>query len=101
VLFLRDLETGVEWPIFDGLDATCRRSGRTTACTRSTPGLPDGRSLVIWGEGRIWRVDAVSARRAELPRSRSACRWSRRVHEPLRYTQEVHPAEFDVRMLRT
>ena len=38
-----------------------RRPGRSSAPTRSTRGLPDSTGLVVWGEGKIWRVDLPAA----------------------------------------
>ena len=46
--------------------------GRSTASTRSTPGCPTASALVIWGEGRIWRVDAASGEGAGDSRSGDA-----------------------------
>ena len=40
--------------------ATCRKPGRSTAPTRSTPGRPT-QGMVFWGEGKIWRVDLPTA----------------------------------------
>ena len=51
---------------------TCRKPGSCTASTRSTPGCPTARAIVIWGQGKIWRVDvaAPGARHAKIPFTR-------------------------------
>lgn len=101
VLHLRDLETGHEWPIFDRLDRDMQEIWANHGVYPQYGWLPDSRSLVIWGEGRIWRVDAVARgaepRYAQIP---FRVRVEQRVHEPVRYTQDVAPDRFDVRMLR-
>jgi Tol biopolymer transport system component/imidazolonepropionase-like amidohydrolase len=101
VLFLRDLQTGHEWPIFRRLDRDMQEIWANHGVYTQYGWLPDSRSLVIWGEGRIWHVDAV-ARGAE-PSYRQVpfrVRVEQRAHEPIRFTQDVAPAQFDVRMLR-
>jgi Tol biopolymer transport system component/imidazolonepropionase-like amidohydrolase len=101
VLFLRDLETGEEWPIFDRLDRDMQEIWANHGVYPQYAWLPDSRSLVIWGEGRIWRVNAVARGAApDYEQIPYRVRVDQLVHEPIRYTQEVAPAEFDVRLLR-
>ena len=50
---------------------TCRKPGRSTACTRSTRGRRTARRIVIWGEGKIWRVDVAGGNGRETCRSRA------------------------------
>jgi Tol biopolymer transport system component/imidazolonepropionase-like amidohydrolase len=101
VLFLRDLQGGQEWPIFHRLDRDMQEIWANHGVYTQYEWLPDSRSLVIWGEGRIWHVDAVG--RGAAPSYRQLpfrVRVEQRVHEPIRITQQVAPADFDVRLLR-
>ena len=51
---------------------------------------PDGRSIVIWAQGQIWRVDAqTGAGRASIP---FRARVEQTTYAPLRFPHEVHPA---------
>jgi Tol biopolymer transport system component len=101
VLFLRDLQTGEEWPIFDRLDRDMQEIWANHGVYPQYAWLPDSRSLVIYGEGRIWRVNVVERGAepsyAQIP---FRVRIEQQVHEPLVIPQEVAPAEFDVRLLR-
>jgi imidazolonepropionase-like amidohydrolase/Tol biopolymer transport system component len=101
MLFLRDLATGEEWPIFDRLDRDMQEIWANHGVYTQYAWMPDSRSLVIWGEGRIWRVNAV-ARGAEPSYTQIPyrVRVDQQVHEPIRVPQEVAPANFDVRLLR-
>ena len=66
-LFLKDVESGVERPIWDGLE---RDMQETWAIHGLYPGLawtPDSKSVVLWAEGRIRRVDVASKQAAEIP----------------------------------
>jgi Tol biopolymer transport system component/imidazolonepropionase-like amidohydrolase len=97
VLFLRDLESGEEWPVFDKLN---RDAQETWAVFGVHPGFawtPDAASIVISAKGKIWKVNVHSKEAVEIPF---------RVHvrqvltEALRFPQKVAPEKFDVRMLR-
>jgi imidazolonepropionase-like amidohydrolase/Tol biopolymer transport system component len=101
VLFLRDLQSGHEWPIFHRLDRDMQEIWANHGVYPQYAWMPDSGSLVIWGEGRIWRVDAV-ARGAEPRYTEIPFRVlvEQQVHEPVRFAQQVAPDRFDVRMLR-
>jgi imidazolonepropionase-like amidohydrolase/Tol biopolymer transport system component len=101
VLFVRDLTTGAEWPIFDRLDRDMQEIWANHGVYPQYSWMPDSRSLVIWGEGRIWRVNVVARGAApsyaQIP---YRVQVDQMVHEPIVVPQEVAPAEFDVRLLR-
>jgi imidazolonepropionase-like amidohydrolase len=59
--------------------------------------MPDGKSLVIWAGGKIQRIDTETGRAEVIP-FRAKVRQS--ITEAVRFTQEVAPDTFDVRMLR-
>jgi imidazolonepropionase-like amidohydrolase/Tol biopolymer transport system component len=101
VLFLRELETGHEWPVFHRLDRDMQEIWANHGVYTQYAWMPDSRSLVIWGEGRIWRVDAVA--RGADPSYRQIpfrVRVEQRIHEPIVIPQQVAPEAFDVRLLR-
>jgi imidazolonepropionase-like amidohydrolase/Tol biopolymer transport system component len=60
VLFLKDLDSGIERPIWDGLD---RDMQETWAIHGVYPGMawtPDSKSIVLWAGGKIRRVDVAT-----------------------------------------
>src|SRR5690606_8052971 len=97
VLFLKDVETGREWPIFSRLDRDMQEAWAIHGVYPQYAWLPDNRTIVIWGEGRIWRVDTETQQYAEIP---YRVQVEQVVHEPLRFPVEVAPDRFPVRMLR-
>ena len=97
VLFLRELATGEEWPIFDGLDRDMQEIWAIHGLYPQYSWTPDGEQIVIWGQGKIWRVDTSNGSVTEIP---FTARVEQTVHHALRYQQEVAPDEFPVRMLR-
>jgi Tol biopolymer transport system component/imidazolonepropionase-like amidohydrolase len=97
VLFLRNLDTGEEWPIFDGLDRDMQEAWAINGVYTQYDWMPDGRSIVIWGGGKIWRVDVASGNATEIP---FRARVEQTLHHALRFPVDVAPEEFPVRMLQ-
>ena len=97
VLFVHDLETGEEWPLFDRLDRDMQEAWAIHGVYTQYDWTPDGRSIVIWGQGKIWSVDATTGEARIIPFTAQV---DQTVHEALRFRQAVAPETFAVRMLR-
>jgi len=97
VMHLHDLTSGEEWPIFDGLDKDLQEAWAIHGLYPQYAWTPDAKAIVVWGRGKIWRVDVASRRGVEIP---FTARVEQAINQALRFPQEVHPAEFPVRMLR-
>lgn len=59
--------------------------------------MPGSQEIVVWAEGRIWRVDPFKGSAAEIP---FHVRDTRELREPMRYAQVVAPDKFAVHQLR-
>ncbi len=97
VLYVMDLESGRETPIYDGLD---RDMQETWAIHGVYPGFawtPDNGSIVIWAGGKIRRIDVASKAVSEIPFRVTD---TRRVQETARFPVEVAPDQFEVKMIR-
>ena len=67
-LFVRDLATGIETSVFDGLDKDLQEAWAVHGVYSQYAWMPDGKGLVIWGKGGLWRVDvAARSRRDGFP----------------------------------
>lgn len=97
VLFVHDLSSGEERPVFDRLDKDLQEVWAVHGVYPQYAWTPDGKSIVIWGQGKIWRVDVDAARGVEIP---FTARVEQTLNEALRFPQQVHTSEFPVRMLR-
>jgi Tol biopolymer transport system component/imidazolonepropionase-like amidohydrolase len=97
VLHLRDLATGREWPLWDGLERDMQETWAIHGVYAQYAWTPDGRAIVIWAQGKLWRVDAERGGATEIPFTADV---EQTVHTGLRFAQDVHPSVFDVRMLR-
>lgn len=98
VLMLRDLETGIDRPLFAGLS---KDSQETWAVHGVYPGFawtPDGASIVIWAQGKIHRVSVSTGEASVIPFTADM---EIPVVEALRFRQEIGGDTFPVRVVRT
>jgi len=68
VLFVYDLTSGEQRPVFDELDRDLQ--GEWIPQGSYYPQFswfPDGRHIAIWGKGKLYRVDTLEAAAAEIP----------------------------------
>ncbi len=97
VLYLRDLATGAERPLWDGLDRDLQETWAVHGVYPQYAWTPDSRGLVIWAQGGLWRVDATTGAAGRIPFTAQV---EQVVHRAVRFPQRVSQAEFPVRMLR-
>jgi imidazolonepropionase-like amidohydrolase/Tol biopolymer transport system component len=97
VLWTRDLESGLERPLWDGLDHDQQEAWAIYGTYPGYDWTPDGKSIVIWAGGRINSVDVASGRTTNIP-------FTAHIHQTItdavRTQQAVAPDSFDVKMLR-
>lgn len=97
VLHVIDLRSGSIRTLDVPLD---RDMQETWAIHGVYPGMawtPDGRSVVVWGNGQIQRVDVESGEHRVIP---FRVRDTRTIVDAVRFPVEVAPARFPLRMLR-
>jgi Tol biopolymer transport system component/imidazolonepropionase-like amidohydrolase len=97
VLYLRDLETGEEWPLWDGLERDMQEIWAIHGVYTQYDWMPDGRAIVTWSQGGFWRVDVTTGEATPIPFTAAA---EQTIHEGLRTAVDVAPDEFRVRMIR-
>ena len=96
-LYVRDLESGRDRQVFANIDKDLQEAWAIHGLYPQYAWTPDGRSIVIWGEGKIWRVDVASGKGQPIP---FQARVEQTLNAPVRMPRPVHPAEFPVKMLR-
>ena len=105
-LFVRSLATGAERPIFAHLDKDQQEAWTIFGPYAQYAWLPDTKGLVVWGEGKIWRVDlpaGAPAPGAPLQAGREipfVAKVEQTITEAVRFPVTVAPDRFPVRMLR-
>ncbi|MET4682980.1 amidohydrolase family protein [Brevundimonas faecalis] len=97
VLYVMDIESGRETPIYDALDRDMQETWAIHGVYPTMSWTPDNRSIVFWAGGKIRRIDVASKAVSDIPFHVAD---TRRVQETVRFPVEVAPAQFDVKMIR-
>ena len=96
-LYLKDLASGKEWPIYTALDRDLQETNGAHGNAPSFAWMPGGKELVFWAGGKIRRIDAASRESAVIP-VRMRGTW--KVAETLRFPVKVAPDTVRVKMPR-
>lgn len=96
-LFIHDLESGAEWPIYEDLERDLQETWAIHGVYPTMAWTPDSQSLIFWARGKIRRINVRSKEVSLIP---FHVRTTRSVTKALRFPVEVAPERFDVKMLR-
>ena len=98
VLYIRNLQTGEEWPVYDSLTKDQQEAWTVFGIYTGFNWTPDDKHIIIWSNGKIWKVDANGVNRAtEIPFS---CDVKQRVYDAVRFQQNINPETFKVNVIR-
>ena len=96
-LFIKDLHSGTERPLWGGLSRDLQEAWSVYGVYPGFAWTPDSKHLVVWAQGQLWRVNAVSGQATTIP---FQVRHTREIREALRVKQTVAPDQFELRQLR-
>ena len=96
-LFLKDLTTGRETPAWPQLERDLQEAWSIHGVYPAFAWTPDSKRIVVWAQGKIWNVDPFGGDAREIP---FHVKDTRDVRQAVRYTVEVAPNNFDVKLLR-
>ena len=96
-LYVRDLESGHDRQVFGNIDKDLQEAWAIHGLYPQYAWTPDGKAIVIWGEGKLWRVDVTSGKGQPIP---FQARVEQTINAGVRTPRAVHPPDFPVRMLR-
>ena len=98
VLFVYDLGSGEQRPVYDGLDRDMQAEWIAQGSFYPPYSwYPDGRHIAIWGKGKLFRVDTETATAAEIPFQAEA---SLRITDVARFPFDLAPETFTVRAIQ-
>jgi len=97
VLMLRDLASGAERPVWDGLDRDMQEAWAIHGVYPRFAWHPDGDSLFLWAQGGLWRV-TTDGDAKPIP---FHVQGKRELRVAQRVPIEVAPKHFDVKMVRS
>ena len=96
-LFVRDLESGAEKALFEGLDKDLQEVWAVHGAYPNMDWTPDSKSIVFWAGGNIKRVDVATSAVVDIAFHVND---TRTVYDAPRSQVEVAPATFDTTMVR-
>ncbi|MCB1598562.1 MAG: amidohydrolase family protein [Lysobacterales bacterium] len=96
-LQLLDLESGAVRVLWDGLSHDQQEGWAIFGPYPNYDWLPDSSAIVIWAQGKFWRVDVGTGKPAEIPFQAAI---DQQVVSPLRSAQQIDEGQFTAKMIR-
>src|SRR5262245_19544380 len=97
VLMLRDLASGREWQVFEGLERDMQEGWAIHGLYPGFAWTPDDSAIVIWVNGKLRKVDVKTKTATDIP---FHVKDSRAITEAVRFPIEVAPDKIEVKDLR-
>lgn len=96
VLYLRNLETGEEWPVYDKLSKDQQEAWAIFGVYANFNWL-DANHIIIWANGKINNLDVTTSVATDIPFTVHA---KHKIIDALKFRQEVAPDKFTVKVFR-
>lgn len=98
VLYIRDLESAREWPVYDMLSKDQQESWTIFGSYTGFAWSPDDQSIYIWSKGKINRVDISGFNKSvDIP---FTCMVHQRIYDAVRFKQNINTDSFAVQVMR-
>lgn len=98
VLYLRNLDSGEEWPIWDSLSKDQQEAWTIFGSFVGFDWTPDDKYIIVWSNGKINKVDVTKANAVtNIPFTASV---NQRVADVVRFKQNINPDNFNVNVIR-
>jgi len=97
VLYTHDLETGAEYPVFDYLSKDQQEAWAIFGLYPGFDWMPDDKYIVIYGLGKIWKVNVKSGEKIEIP---FTVKVKTQAAETIKFKNDAFTEEFDAKVIR-
>ena len=97
VLHVLDIESGKVTPVWDGLSHDQQEVWAIFGPYANFNWTPDSQSVVIWAQGKIWRVNMQTGAPQNIAFNAEI---SQKLTAPLRFTNSLEGTSFNAKMLR-
>jgi imidazolonepropionase-like amidohydrolase/Tol biopolymer transport system component len=97
VLYLRDIESGEEWPVFDRLSKDQQEAWAIFGVYSNFSWMPDNKRIIIWAEGKIWNLDITTSKATEIP---FTAKCKHKIADAVKFNPEVAPDKFEAKVVR-
>ncbi|NNE65408.1 MAG: amidohydrolase family protein [Pyrinomonadaceae bacterium] len=96
-LFLKDLETGLEFPIYRDMERDMQEGFGTEGYFAYFDWTPDSKSIVFWTKGKFHRISVEDKSVKNIPvRVKATLKYA----DAVRFDVDVAPDNFDVKLIR-
>ena len=97
VLYLHDLKTGREWPIYDGLSKDQQESWAIFGPFVGFNFTPNDQDIIVWSQGKIIKINIDSRSISDIPFKATA---NHKIVEALKFKNEAAPDTFTAKSIR-
>ena len=96
-LYVKDLETGAERPLYDGLDRDLQETWAVHGVYPNFAWTPDSESIVFWAGGGLHRLELATGTLTGIP---FHVRQEHQLVDPVRFANDPAPESFHTQALR-
>ncbi|MEW7278440.1 amidohydrolase family protein [Aquimarina sp. 2201CG1-2-11] len=97
VLYIHDLETGEEWPIYDQLNKDQQEAWAIFGVYPNYSWMPNHSEIVFWSSGKIHRINIYDQKVVTIPFTVDA---NIKIAEIVHFNTPVAPKEFTTKVIR-
>ncbi|MDB5089490.1 MAG: amidohydrolase, partial [Mucilaginibacter sp.] len=97
VLFIHNLSTGEEWPVYDGLSHDQQETWAVFGVYPNFNWTPNSNNLIFYAKGKIWNLDITSLNTTQIPFEVTS---TQSITDALHFQQKVFQDEFPAKMIR-
>ncbi|WP_225034575.1 amidohydrolase family protein [Winogradskyella sp. SM1960] len=97
VLFIHDLETGEEWPIYDQLNKDQQEAWAIFGVYTNFNWMPNNEDIIIWSGGKINKININSLQVSDIPFEAKA---TIKIAKAVEFDTPVAPDTFDAKVIR-
>jgi imidazolonepropionase-like amidohydrolase/Tol biopolymer transport system component len=97
VLFLQNLATGEEWPVYDDLSKDQQETWAVFGVYPNFNWTPDSKNIIFYAKGKIWNLDITTLNVVQIPFEVTS---QQTITDALHFPQKVFQDEFTVKMIR-
>ncbi|MDB5124194.1 MAG: translocation protein TolB [Mucilaginibacter sp.] len=97
VLYLHNLNTGEEWPIYDDLSHDQQEAWAIFGLYPNFAWTPGSNNIIFYAKGKIWNLDVASLNAVQIPFEVTS---QQSVTDALHFPQKVFQEEFTAKMIR-
>ncbi|WP_405207520.1 amidohydrolase family protein [Aquimarina sp. LLG6339-5] len=97
VLYIHDLETGEEWPIYDQLNKDQQEAWAIFGVYPNFSWMPNNQEIIFWSAGKIHKINVDNANVTNIPFTVNA---TLKIAETVHFNAPVSPKEFTAKVIR-